>query len=656
MKLGVCYYPEQWPRTKWADDARRMAELGIRVVRIAEFAWSRMEPSPGRYDWEWLDEAVRTLADAGLEIVLGTPTAAPPRWLIDQHPDILPVAADGQIKNFGSRRHYCFSNEAFFEASRRIVTAMAERYGQHPAVIAWQTDNEYGCHDTILSYSEASRRRFQLWLAKRYETVEALNRAWGNVFWSMEYSDFAQIGLPNSLPTLANPIHMLDFRRFSSDELRRYNWMQVEILRAHSPGRDVLHNFMGFFGEFDHHEVARDLDVASWDNYPLGATNTVRFIPEADRLKWMRSGHPDIAAFHHDLYRGMCKGRFWIMEQEAGPVNWAEANPSPLSGMVRTWTWEAFAHGAEVVSYFRWRQVPYAQEQLHSALNTPDDRLDLGGEEAARVAAEMAGIEADPVGQAKVALLFDYRSKWITEIQPNGAHFDFYGQVFGYYSALRQLGFDIDIVPPDADLTGYSLIVAPLLSIIGEELVERLGKSGAQIVFGPRCGAKTEDFAIPEGLPPGPLTRLLPIRVTRVESLPPEATVAVQREGAKAGETRLWRDFVAPGEGVVVEARFEDSHPAVLSRGPLRYFAGSFDAELLKSELARAAAAAGLTATPVTQGLRLRRRGRLQFAINYGPDAVRVPAPAGSRFALGGEELTPANVAAWFLPENRDVD
>lgn len=652
MELGVCYYPEQWPRTKWREDARRMAELGIRIVRIAEFAWSRMEPAPGQYEWEWLDEAIAVLAEAGLKVVLGTPTAAPPRWLIAQHPDILPVALDGQTKDFGSRRHYCFSNDAFFAASAAIVTAMAQRYGQHPAVIAWQTDNEYGCHDTILSYSPAAKRRFRLWLAGRYGTIAALNEAWGNVFWSMEYASFDQVGLPGTMPTLANPIHMLDFRRFASDELIRYNRMQVGILREHSPGRDVLHNFMGFFGEFEHHEAARDLDVASWDNYPLGATATVSFIPEEERLRWMRSGHPDVAAFHHDLYRGMGKGRFWIMEQEAGPVNWAPANPAPLPGMVRTWTWEAFAHGAEVVSYFRWRQVPYAQEQLHSGLNTPDDRLDLGGIEAGEVAKELALIAAGPGHQAKVALIFDYTSKWITEIQPNSAHFDFYGQVFGYYSALRQLGFDIDIVPADAELTGYALVVVPLLSVIDEGLVERIARSGTQAVFGPRCGAKTALFAVPGNLPPGALAQRLPIRVSRIESLPPSATVAVIRGGAGIGEARIWRDFVEAGDGVTVSAHFADGHPAVLEKDGLRYFAGSFAPALLRDELARAAAAAGLAATPVADGLRLRRRGKLQFAINYGPEAARAPAPAGSHFVLGGEELAPASVAAWEIAEN----
>jgi len=648
MKLGVCYYPEQWPEAMWASDAQAMASLGIRVVRIAEFAWARMEPRPGAYDWAWLDRAIDTLAAAGLQLVLGTPTAAPPSWLVERHPDILPVDAAGRRKGFGSRRHYDFSSEAFFEASRGIVTAMAQRYGQHPAVIAWQTDNEYGCHDTVLSYSPAALQRFRLWLAQRYGDIDALNRAWGNVFWSMEYARFDDIGFPVGLPAQVNPIHALDFRRFASDEVRRYNRMQVDVLRTHSPGRDVLHNFMGFFTEFEHHELAQDLDVAAWDSYPLGITDSVRFVSEAERHTYMRTGHPDIAAFHHDLYRGLCGGRWWVMEQQAGPVNWAHSNPAPLPGMVRAWTWEAFAHGAELVSYFRWRQLPYAQEQMHSGLNTPDNRLDLGGHEAAQVARELADVPAESTSRAAVALVVDYATKWMIDIQPQGADFDYHGLVFGYYQALRRLGLDIDIVPASAVLDGYRLVVIPTLAVVDDRLVERLRRSGAQIVVGPRTGAKTSHFAIPATLPPGPLAALLPLRVWRVEALRASAIEPVFASGVCIGEATRWRDLIEPGEGVAVEARFADEHPALLRHGALRYVAGWFDDALLRGVLHQAATDAGLTPLVLTGGLRLRRRGRLQFAVNYGPATATAPAPADARFVLGTHDLPPAGVAAWW--------
>ena len=233
--LGVCYYPEHWPETQWAEDAARMADLGLTWVRIGEFAWSRMEPEPGQYDWAWLDRAIETLGKAGLKVVLGTPTATPPRWMIDRHPDMLPVARDGTTRGFGSRRHYCFSHRGYRADCARIVGLMAERYGKNTHVAAWQTDNEYACHATTLSYSKAARAAFQDWLAQKYQSPDALNRAWGNVFWSMEYSDFRAVGLPNLTVTEPNPSHVMDFRRFASDEVASFNRLQVEIIRRHSP-------------------------------------------------------------------------------------------------------------------------------------------------------------------------------------------------------------------------------------------------------------------------------------------------------------------------------------------------------------------------------------------------------------------------------------
>jgi beta-galactosidase len=632
----------------WRQDARRMVELGLSVVRIAEFAWSRIEPAPERFDWPWLDEAIGILADAGLKLVLGTPTAAPPRWLIEQHPEILPCDAHGQPKTFGSRRHYSFSSEPFYEASRRIVSAVGARYGAHPALLAWQLDNEYGCHDTALSYDPAALRGFRGWLARRYGDVRKLNDAWGNVFWSAEYAHFDEIGFPVGMPAQINPIHALDFRRFTSDEVRRYNRMQVDILREKSPGRPVLTNFMSQFTEFDHHALAADLDFVAWDSYPLGALERQASIGEADRKRWMRTGHPDLAAFTHDLVRNLGRGRFWVMEQQAGPVNWAYSNPVPAPGMVRTWTWEAFAHGAELVSYFRWRQVPYAQEQMHSGLRSPDDRVEPGGIEAQRVAQELAGVPDAPPPPARVALVFDYETKWMTDLQRHGAGFDYLGLCFRWYGALRKLGLDVDIVGREASLDGRALVVVPSLSVADAAFTQRLDACGAQVVFGPRCGSKTRDFAIPPGLPPAEFARVMPMRTLRVDTTPADhVDEIVDANGARLGHSRHWRDIIEPLGETQVMFRFADGAPALLRYGRFRAIAGDVNDELLGAWLRAAVDAAGIAATPVTEGLRLRSRGPVRFAINYGPGRANVPAPPGTRFLLGGPVLEPCDVAAW---------
>ena len=185
--LGVCYYLEHWDESRWPGDLQRMRSLGIRYVRVAEFAWSRFEPAPGKFDFSWLERFLDLANVQGLAVVIGTPTASPPKWLVDSMPDMIALDENGLPRAFGSRRHYCFSHQGYRGKCRQIVTRLAEAVGAHPAVFAWQIDNEYGCHGTAISYSPAARANFRLWLRQHYENVAALNRAWGNVFWSMEY-------------------------------------------------------------------------------------------------------------------------------------------------------------------------------------------------------------------------------------------------------------------------------------------------------------------------------------------------------------------------------------------------------------------------------------------------------------------------------------
>jgi beta-galactosidase len=651
MQLGVCYYPEQWPRTMWADDAKRMVELGITHVRIAEFAWSRMEPRAGEFVWEWLDEAVATLANAGLKLVLGTPTASPPKWLIDAHPDVLPVRADGTRWNFGSRRHYDVCSETYRRECLRIVSAMAERYGPNASIIAWQTDNELGCHETVPSYSPAALARFHAWLRRRYETVDALNREWGNVFWSMEYASFEAIELPNLTPTDANPIHLLDFRRFMSDEVASFHREQVDVLRRYAPTADVLHNFMGFFTTFDHYRFAENnsLDVAAWDSYPIARTESIA-LPEEQKARYARTAHPDVSAFDHDRYRAIGRGRFWVMEQQAGPVNWAPWNPVPAKGMVRLWAYEAFAHGAELVSYFRWRQCPYAQEQMHSGLNLPNNELSPGGMEVQQAAREIASIpefaRLDAPTQAATAVVFDYETQWMFEIQRHGKGFDYQALVFDYYESLRELGLDVDIVSSKADLSSYRLVVVPSLAVIDDALVVQIERGSAQWVFGPRSGSKTEAFAIPQELPPGALQRVLPMQVLEVESLRASLAPAVSIDGVD-GIAMHWREHVRANSETRVDAQFADTWPAILTHGRVSYVAAWLSHELHRAVLQRAAQEAGIATQLLPEGLRIRRRADLTFAFNFGAQQVRVPAPANATFVLGQPQLRTGDVCAW---------
>ncbi|WP_373489022.1 beta-galactosidase [Blastomonas sp.] len=617
MKLGCCYYPEHWAEDIWAEDAMRMAEMGLTLVRIGEFAWSRIEPEPGRYDWGWLDRAIDTLAQAGLQVILGTPTATPPKWLVDTMPDMVAIDEQGRPRGFGSRRHYCFSHPGYRAECARIVAALAERYGQHPAIVMWQTDNEYGCHDTVLSFSDAAAAAFRVWLEARYGTAEALNAAWGNVFWSMEYRSFSEVDPPNLTVAEANPAHWLDYRRFASDQVVSFNLAQAAILRSAAPGKDITHNFMGFFTEFDHHDLGRDIDVAMWDSYPLGFLEQFWFSVDEKRA-YLRQGHPDIAAFHHDLYRGCSKGRWGVMEQQPGPVNWARFNPAPLPGMVALWTLEAAAHGAELTSYFRWRQAPFAQEQMHAGLLRPD-RTDAEAVNEVRAAANvLADIGAQATAQAKVALVFSYDAAWVCSIQPQGQSFRYLELVFEWYSALRTRGLDVDIVAPEADLTGYQLVLIPSLPILPEGIVEKVASLTCPVLLGPRSGSKTSNFSIPDGLAPGDLKSVIALTVTRVESL---------RDGvSEPGDGWLvtrWREDVQ--SHFVPEFADAAKRGVVYASGTVRYCAIWPDRALLRLLIELMAGETDLLLLDLPEGIRVRNSASHSFTFNYTNDAVFVP-------------------------------
>lgn len=640
--LGVCYYPEHWDEGRWADDARRMRELGISFVRIGEFAWSRIEPSRDTFDFGWLDRAMDVLAGAGLKIVLGTPTATPPKWLVDENPDILPYDEHGRVRGFGSRRHYTFSSESWWRESARMVEIIAKRYGEHPGLVGWQTDNEYGCHDTILSWGPEDLKAFKRWLRLRYQSATQLNEAWGSVFWSMEVNSFDEVALPNLTVTEPNPATRLDFWRFHSDQVAAYDKMQCDTIRLHSPDRWITHNFMGFVSDFDHFKVAENLDLASWDSYPIGFVEKFPFTEE-ERNRWAETSHPDIAPYHHDLYRGVGRGRFWVMEQQPGPVNWAPWNPVPKPGMVRLWTWEALAHGAEVVSYFRWRQAPFAQEQMHAGLNIAGlDELSPGGLEARQVGEELKAIALPESGKALVALVFDYQSYWTTMIQPQGKDFRYEELCFRWYEGLRRLGLDVDFVRPGASLDGYKLVVVPCMTEICASTEAALRNAKGTILIGARTGSRDRNFVIPKNLPPGPLGDKTGNRIIQVSTLRPGLSDTVT--GAISGAAIRWRETVQTSADVL--ARFSNGDPALTEKDNMLYLACWADEALLSSVLALAADKAKLKTMPLPDTIRIRRRGNMVFAFNYGTEAWTLP--EGAEPVLGACELQPQQVAAWI--------
>lgn len=651
MKTGVCYYPEHWPESQWVTDAAHMRKVGLSMVRIGEFAWSRLEPSRGNYQFDWLSRAIDTLSDAGLEVILGTPTATPPAWLIRENPEMLAVDENGRVLDFGSRRHYCFSSEPYRVECERIVTELATRFGQHSAISAWQTDNEYGCHSTSISYSSAALVAFQHWCSRHYNGIEALNLAWGNVFWSMEYSAFSEIGLPVGTVTESNPAHRLAFWRFSSEQIKSFNKLQVDIIKSHAPGIDVVHNFMGNFVEFDHFDVADDLDVASWDNYPLGFLTRDGTNAE-DQKNYFRTGHPDSSSFHHDLYRACGKGRLWLMEQQPGPVNWAPYNPAPITGMVRLWGWEAFAHGAELVSYFRWRQVPFAQEQMHSALLLPDGREDDAAVEVKILSDEIEKVSAFDLQMrpAKVALIFDYAGDQAARIQqPDGQNYDPLVFMQSIYSAVRQLGVSVDIVPASANLDHYKLIILGNYSVSDDTLASKLADTNAHIMLFPRTGSKTAECSIPDQLPPGAFQQLINLKVTRVETLPKSESMTT----GKKAEVVDWRERI--DADFPPEDQFVDGWGFHFRNKNIHYINACPNRTTLLSLIEARLHESGIVPVDLGPGLRIMQRGELTLAFNYGPEPVVISDEIqrhyglenGASFVIGKPSLQVGELCAW---------
>ena len=514
--FGVDYYPEHWPEARWAEDARLMQEIGVNTVRLAEFAWARLEPTEGCFDFAWLDRAIGLLAEHGIRVILGTPTASAPPWLMGKDETLFLVREDGVRLPYGHRREYCPSHSLYHARTEAIVAAMAEHYHEHPSVVGWQIDNEFGDR----CYCEICREQFHSWLQNKYGTLDALNKAWGTVFWSHVYNDWSQIPVPLSTAPSHNPGLALDFKRFASDVYVKYQRLQLDILREGCPEHFVTHNFMGFsFGQLNYFDLAEDLDLVTWDNYPRGFWDMKEQVNESD------------LALGHATMRGLKNKNFWMMEQQSGPGGWDIVSVTPRPGELRLWAYQAIAHGADGMIFFRWRTARFgAEEYWHGLLNhdgTPGRRF----EELKGMGLELKRVGDEIVGStvhAEVAFLLDYDTRFAFQVQANNPHFSYPEHFSTIYEAFHRLNVPVDIVPPDADLSNYKLIIAPAPYVLPETLAERLKtftEAGGTLLVTLRSGVKDEANAVVNLPLPGLLAELCGVTIQDYDSLP-ESEVA----------------------------------------------------------------------------------------------------------------------------------
>lgn len=553
MFLGTAYYPEHWPEQRWAVDAALMREAGLTVVRLAEFAWCRLEPDDGRYEFDWLDRALQILHAEGLRAILCTPTPTPPAWLVEQYPNLLPRDEFGHVRGFGARHHRCVQDPDYRRKSLEIVRRMAEHYREHPAVFAWQIDNEWGCHGTTRCYCNRCGEAFRQWLKDRYGELDRLNSAWGTVFWSQQYSSWSQVPVPRLTPVTPsghNPSLLLDYYRFASDAVIRFQKEQIELLRAANPQWIITHNLMGRFDEIDYERLAADLDVVGWDNYP----------------QW-EGGDYAPAATAHDLMRGLKQKNFWVLEQASGPGGSATFSPTPRPGQMRLWVFQAIAHGADAVVFFRWRTCRFGAEQYWHGILYHDGKPRRRYRELVEIGVDLKELEEELAGSephSHVALLHDYEDGWALQIQPHveGGAFGFRPLSMRYARALERLGVTTDIVSPRVNLSRYRVVIAPPLYLADEALASRLEdyvSGGGTLILSPRSGVKDPCNVVHDERLPGPLRRLAGIVIDEYDAVGP---------GAGMANTVVWgRDREGYAAGLLCEVLdLESAKPIALYR------------------------------------------------------------------------------------------
>jgi beta-galactosidase len=648
IAFGGDYNPEQWPEETWTTDIALMRRAGVNLVSIGIFSWALLEPAEGSYDFGWLDRLLDLLHDGGVAADLATPTAAPPAWLLRTYPQVRPVTREGHVLGPGARNGFCPNSPAYAAAATRITEQLAQRYGDHPAVVLWHVHNEYGGH-VPACYCETSAEAFRDWLRTRHGDLAGLNRAWGTAFWGQRYGAWEEIEPPRLAPTAINPAQQLDFLRFSSDAYLECFRRERDLLHKVAPETPVTTNFMASTCKnIDYWRWAAEVDVVANDHY-------------------LKSEQPDNhidLALAADLSRSLARGRPWLlMEHSTSAVNWQPRNIAKRAGQLRRNSMAHLARGADAVMFFQWRAAQAGAEKFHSAMvphggtgtRVWREVVDLGAD-LARLS-DLRGSRVVP----DVAVVWDWQSWWALELEWRPSiELSYMESVTGWYQRLWRSHLTVDFVAPDAPLGRYPLVVVPSLYLTTPQAAANLAgyvSDGGTLVVSYFSGIVDANDRIHPGGHPGALRDLLGLTVEEFLPLRRGETVRLGEPGGGTVGAALTGDCWA--EDIVVRGAEPVWHylngpapdqPAVtrhpVGSGVAWYVSTRLRGADLDAVLRRAYADAGVTPASLPDGVEVVRRAgdaaSYLLAINHLERDVTVP-------GRGVEQLTGAGVTGELL-------
>lgn len=536
MLYGGDYNPNQWEKEIWEDDMRIFKDAAINTATINVFSWAKIQPSEETYYFDQLDEIIEMLSEENYDIVLGTSTAALPAWMFKKYPEVGRVDFEGRRHRFGQRHNACPNSLVYQKFATRLVEQLAKRYGDNPRVTVWHINNEYGGE----CYCENCEKAFRVWLKNKYQTIEAVNKAWNFEFWGHSVYEWDEIIVPNALgdamsyETTAFAGLSLDYRRFSSDSLLSNFIMERDAIKKFDQETLITTNLMGTYKGLDSFKWAKEMDIISWDSYP--SYNT----------PW------SVVAMTHDLMRGLKNKPFMLMEQTPSQQNWQPYNSLKKPGQMRAQSYQTVAHGADTIQFFQLRRTIGGCEKFHGAViehvGTNDTRV---FREVAELGHELQSLEDSLLGGkniSEVAIVFDWDNYWALEYT-SGPNKDlkYVDQIHQYYRYFYEHNISVDMIPYDGDFSKYKLVVAPVLYMVKEGMAEKLEAyvaSGGNLVTTFMSGIVDQSDNVHLGGYPGPLRKLAGIWVEEIDALAPEQRNGIQFMDGIKGESSLLSDII----------------------------------------------------------------------------------------------------------------